>query len=73
MLKASIEHRRAAGANLGGRQRSYSPEKAELVRELAAAGRSRRKIGAQLNLSQGTIDRILKTANTAEVVAAEMA
>ena len=72
MLKASIEHRRATGGKLGGRQRSYGEDQAELVRELAAAGRSRRKIQSATGLSQGTIDRILKTANTAAVMVAEM-
>jgi DNA invertase Pin-like site-specific DNA recombinase len=70
--RESIAYRRATGGDLGGRRRSYSEEQAELVRELAAAGRSRRKIQAATGLSQGTIDRILKTAATAAVVAADL-
>jgi DNA invertase Pin-like site-specific DNA recombinase len=69
--RESIAYRRATGGKLGGRQRSYSEEQAALVRELAAAGRSRRKIGAATGLSQGTIDRILKTDATVAVVAAD--
>ena len=71
--RESIAYRRATGGDLGGRRRSYSEEQAELVRELAAAGRSRRKIEAATGLSQGTIDRILKTDNTAAVVGADQA
>ena len=69
--RESIAYRRATGGDLGGRRRSYSEEQAELVRELAASGRSRRKIQGATGLSQGTIDRILKTAPVADVVAAE--
>ena len=69
--RESIAYRRATGGKLGGRQRSYSEEQAELVRELATSGRSRRSIGAATGLSQGTIDRILKTESTATLVASE--
>jgi DNA invertase Pin-like site-specific DNA recombinase len=69
--RESIAYRRATGGDLGGRRRSYGEEQAELVRELATAGRSRRKIQAATGLSQGTIDRILKTTATASVVAAD--
>jgi DNA invertase Pin-like site-specific DNA recombinase len=71
--RESIAYRKATGGKLGGRQRSYGEDQAELVRELAAAGRSRRKIQAATGLSQGTIDRILKTANTVAVMVEEMA
>jgi DNA invertase Pin-like site-specific DNA recombinase len=66
--RESIAYRRATGGDLGGRRRSYSEEQAELVRELAAAGRTRRKIQAATGLSQGTIDRILKTQSTVSAV-----
>lgn len=66
--RESIAYRRATGGDLGGRRRSYSEEQAALVRELAEAGRSRRKIQAATGLSQGTIDRILKTTATVDVV-----
>ena len=69
--RESIAYRRATGGDLGGRRRSYSEEQAALVRELAEAGRSRRKIQAATGLSQGTIDRILKTTATVDVVSAD--
>lgn len=69
--RESIAYRRATGGDLGGRRRSYSEEQAALVRELAEAGRSRRKIQAATGLSQGTIDRILKTTATVDVVRGE--
>lgn len=69
--RESIAYRRATGGDLGGRRRSYSEEQAALVRELAEAGRSRRKIQAATGLSQGTIDRILKTTSTVDVVRGE--
>lgn len=71
--RESIAYRRATGGDLGGRRRSYSEEQAALVRELAEAGRSRRKIQAATGLSQGTIDRILKTAPVVDVVASDQA
>jgi DNA invertase Pin-like site-specific DNA recombinase len=70
--RESIAYRRATGGDLGGRRRSYSEEQAALVRELAEAGRSRRKIQAAIGLSQGTIDRILKTASTVELVSTDL-
>jgi DNA invertase Pin-like site-specific DNA recombinase len=69
--RESIAYRRATGGDLGGRRRSYSEDQASLVRELAEAGRSRRKIQAATGLSQGTIDRILKTTATVDVVIAD--
>jgi len=69
--RESIAYRRATGGDLGGRRRSYSEEQAALVRELSEAGRSRRKIQAATGLSQGTIDRILKTAPVVDVVASD--
>ncbi|MCP9823898.1 recombinase family protein [Synechococcus sp. EJ6-Ellesmere] len=63
----SIAYRRSIGADIGGRRRSYSQEQAELVRDLAGQGRSRRAIGKATGLSQGTVDRILKTAALVEV------
>lgn len=71
--RESIAYRRATGGDLGGRRRSYSEEQAALVRELAEAGRSRRRIQAATGLSQGTIDRILKTAPVVDVVASDQA
>lgn len=56
----SIAYRRAMGGDLGGRRRSYTPEQAEAVHDLAEGGSTRRAIGKATGLSQGTIDRILK-------------
>jgi DNA invertase Pin-like site-specific DNA recombinase len=70
--RESIAYRRATGGDLGGRRRSYSEDQAELVRDLVAAGRSRRKIQAATGLSQGTIDRIIKTTGAVEVIAADL-
>ena len=70
--RESIAYRRATGGDLGGRRRSYTEDQAELVRDLVAAGRSRRKIQAATGLSQGTIDRIIKTTGAVEVIAADL-
>jgi DNA invertase Pin-like site-specific DNA recombinase len=66
--RESVAYRRATGGDLGGRRRSYSQEQAELVRDLVEQGRSRRAIGKATGLSQGTVDRILKTTSTVEAV-----
>jgi DNA invertase Pin-like site-specific DNA recombinase len=56
----SIAHRRATGGDLGGRRKSYTPEQAELVRELREAGHSLRTITRKVNLSLGAVQRILE-------------
>ena len=55
----SVEHRRATGGDLGGRRKTYTPEQAALVAELRAAGDSFRTITRKVNLSLGTVQRIL--------------
>ena len=55
----SVEHRRATGGDLGGRRKTYTPEQATLVGELRAAGDSFRTITRKVNLSLGTVQRIL--------------
>lgn len=61
-LMESIEHRRNVGGDLGGRRKSYTPEQADLVRSLRADGDSFRSIGKKVNLSLGTVQRILAAA-----------
>lgn len=57
--RESIEHRRATGGNLGGRRKSYTPEQAELARQLREAGDSVRTVAKKVNLSLATVQRIL--------------
>jgi DNA invertase Pin-like site-specific DNA recombinase len=56
----SIEHRRSTGGDLGGRRKSYTPEQAELVRDLRESGDSLRIIMKKVNLSMGAVQRILE-------------
>jgi DNA invertase Pin-like site-specific DNA recombinase len=60
--RESIAHRREHGGDLGGRRKSYTPEQAELVRELRHGGDSLRQITRKANLSLGTVQRILEAA-----------
>lgn len=55
----SIEHRRATGGDLGGRRKSYTPEQAQLARELRGAGDSFRSVAKKLGLSLATVQRIV--------------
>ena len=56
----SIEYRRATGGDLGGRRKSYTPEQAQLVKDLREAGDSLRIITRKVNLSLGAVQRILE-------------
>lgn len=56
----SVAHRRATGGDLGGRRRSYNPERAALVRELQQQGRSVRAIATATGLSKSAVGRILQ-------------
>ena len=57
--RESIAHRKATGGDLGGRRKSYTPEQAELVKQLREAGDSLRTITKKANLSLGAVQRIL--------------
>lgn len=59
----SVAYRRSTGGDLGGRPRSYRPERASLVRELQAQGKSQRAIAAATGLSKSAVGRILTTAD----------
>lgn len=56
----SIEHRRATGGDLGGRRKSYTPEQAQLARQLREAGDSFRTVAKKLGLSLATVQRIIE-------------
>jgi DNA invertase Pin-like site-specific DNA recombinase len=56
----SIEYRRTTGGDLGGRRKSYTPEQAQLVKDLREAGDSLRTITRKVNLSLGAVQRILE-------------
>ena len=58
----SIEHRRATGGNLGGRPKSYRPERAELVLDLKQRGLSLREIATATGLSKSAVGRITAAA-----------
>lgn len=60
--RASVEHRRAAGGNLGGRPKSYSAQQHQLGHRLRAEGQSISQIAAALGLSKGTAHRLLQDA-----------
>ena len=60
--RESVAHRRANNGDLGGRPKSYSPEQAEMVRELRNAGTSLRVIGKKVGLSLGSVQRVLGAA-----------
>ena len=59
-VNESIEYRRTTGGDLGGRRKSYTPEQAQLVKELREAGDSLRTITRKVNLSLGAVQRILE-------------
>jgi DNA invertase Pin-like site-specific DNA recombinase len=54
----SIAHRRATGGNLGGRPRSYRPERAALVADLRERGLSIREVAKATGLSRSAVGRI---------------
>ena len=56
--RASVEHRRATGGDLGGRPVSYTPEQAEQVRRLKAEGMSIAAIARATGLSETTCRRL---------------
>jgi len=58
--RASVEHRRATGGDLGGRPRSYSDEQAEQVRRLVAEGMSVAATARATGLSETTARRLAK-------------
>jgi len=60
--RASVEHRRATGGNLGGRKCSYSSQQVDLGRRLRAEGKSITEISQALNLSRGSTHRMLQEA-----------
>ena len=59
-VNESIEYRRTTGGDLGGRRKSYTPEQAQLVKDLREAGDSLRTITRKVNLSLGAVQRILE-------------
>jgi DNA invertase Pin-like site-specific DNA recombinase len=56
--RASVEHRRATGGDLGGRPLSYTPEQAEQVRRLSLEGMSIAAIARATGLSESTCRRL---------------
>ncbi|MCP9903132.1 recombinase family protein [Cyanobium sp. BA5m-10] len=58
--RASVEHRRATGGDLGGRPRSYTDEQAEQVQRLAAEGMSVAAIARATGLSETTARRLTR-------------
>jgi len=54
----SIAHRRATGADIGGRRRSYTPERAATVTTLRAGGLSIREVAKATGLSRSVVGRI---------------
>lgn len=59
--RASVEHRRATGGDLGGRPRSYTDEQAEQVHRLTAEGMSVAAIARATGLSETTARRLRAT------------
>ena len=58
----SVAHRKATGANLGGRPKTYTEDQARLAKRLFEEGQSRVQIGKNLNLGRMTVARILEGA-----------
>jgi DNA invertase Pin-like site-specific DNA recombinase len=58
--RASVEHRRATGGDLGGRPRSYTDEQADQVQRLAAEGMSVAAIARATGLSETTARRLIR-------------
>ncbi|MFN9113049.1 MAG: recombinase family protein [Bacteroidota bacterium] len=59
--RASVEHRRATGGDLGGRPRSYTDEQADQVQRLTAEGMSVAAIARATGLSETTTRRLRAT------------
>lgn len=62
--RASVEHRRATGGDLGGRPRSYSDEQFEQVKRLVAEGMSIAAIARSTGLAESTARRLAKATTT---------
>ncbi|GCE65908.1 recombinase family protein [cyanobiont of Ornithocercus magnificus] len=58
--RASVEHRRSTGGNLGGRPKSYSPEQHRLGQRLKAEGESVSGVARALGISRATAGRMLR-------------
>jgi DNA invertase Pin-like site-specific DNA recombinase len=58
--RASVEHRRSTGGNLGGRPKSYSPEQHRLGHRLKAEGESVSGVARALGISRATAGRLLQ-------------
>jgi DNA invertase Pin-like site-specific DNA recombinase len=58
--RASVEHRRATGGDLGGRPVSYSPEQVEQVQRLVAEGMSIAAAARATGLTETTARRLAK-------------
>lgn len=61
--RASVEHRKATGGNLGGRPRSYTDQQQELARRLQSEGQSAQAIAAALGMPRSTVRRMLAEAH----------
>ncbi|EDY38808.1 DNA invertase [Cyanobium sp. PCC 7001] len=60
--KASVEHRRATGGNLGGGPRAYTDQQQALGRRLQQEGQSITAIAKVLGLPRATTSRMLQGA-----------
>ncbi len=60
--RASVQHRKDTGGNIGGRPRAYTVQQHQLGQRLRAEGRSISEIAAALRLSKGTTHRMLQEA-----------
>jgi DNA invertase Pin-like site-specific DNA recombinase len=58
--RASVEHRRSSGGNLGGRPKSYTPEQHRLGHRLKAEGSSVSEVGRALGISRAAAGRLLQ-------------
>lgn len=58
--RASVQHRKETGGNIGGRPKSYTDQQQQLGQRLRAEGRSISEIAAALRLSKGTTHRMLQ-------------
>ena len=60
--RASVEHRRAIGGDLGGRRPSYTPQQQELALRLRSEGHSISQVAKALGVSKGTAHRMVSQA-----------
>jgi len=58
--RASVEHRRSTGGNLGGRPKSYSPEQQRLGHRLKDEGESVSGVARALGISRAAAGRLLQ-------------